>query len=126
MKRVLEIVALILLVAGVEFSTEAVSHALGRLALAYHGILAGGEPGVSLPRFFAGVGMVVTGAGLLTLDLWARAYARFVGRGKACPNCGGKTERVKRRVRHRVLAWVLGERVTRRKCKTCGWSGLAS
>ncbi len=126
MKRVLQILALSLLVVGVEVATGAISVALNRVTRVYLELTEGRDPGVSLGRFLTGVGMFVAGAGLLALDLWARAYGSFVVKGKTCPDCGAETERVKRRVRHRILGFVRGERVTRRKCKSCGWSGLAS
>lgn len=125
MKRVLEVLAVTLLVAGVELATGAISFGLNEVLKVFHHLMAGSEPDVSPTRFFVGLGMVVVGGGLVTLDLWARAYSGVVGRGKYCPHCGVKAERVRRRRRHRVLSWVLGERVTYRKCKTCGWHGLA-
>ena len=125
MKRVLEVLAVVLLVGGLELSVGAVSHTLEQLGRVYSELVAGAEPGVSPGRFFLGVGMVVVGVGLLTLDLWARSYGGAVGRGRICPECGARTERLKRRARHRLVAWVLGEKVTRRTCKECGWRGLA-
>ena len=124
MKRVLEVVAITLLVAGIELATGAVSYGLEQVVRVFQHLMAGSEPEISVPRFLGGVGMVVLGSGLVLLDLWARAYSGLVGRGKYCPHCGVKAERVKRRTRHKVLGWVLGERVTYRKCKTCGWHGL--
>jgi len=111
-KRVLEVVAITLLVAGIELATGAVSYGLDQIVRVFQHLMAGSEPEISVPRFLGGVGMVVLGSGLVLLDLWARAYSGFVGRGKYC------------RTRHKVLGWVLGERVTYRKCKTCGWHGL--
>lgn len=124
MKRVLEVLAITLLVVGIELATGAVSHGLNELAGVLKHLVAGGEAQVSLPRFFVGMGMVLLGGGLLVLDLWVRAYARFMGRGRDCPHCGTKTERVKRRWVHRMVGWILGEKVTYRKCRKCGWHGL--
>ena len=124
LKRVLEVVAITLLVAGIELATGAVSYGLNQILRVYFQLVAGTEPDVSLTRFFVGGGMVILGTGLVFLDLWARAYSGFVAPGNFCPHCGVKADRVKRRRRHRVLGWILGERFTYRKCKTCGWHGL--
>ena len=124
MKRVLEVVAIILLVAGVELATGAVSFGIVQVLRVYHQVVAGTEPDVSLTRFLVGATMVILGALLVALDLWARAYSGFVGRGKFCPHCNVKTERVKRRTRHKLLGLIVGEMVVHRKCRKCGWHGL--
>ena len=124
MKRALEVLAITLLVVGIELATGAVSYGLNQVLKVYFQLVAGTEPDVSLTRFFVGGGMVVLGSGFLLLDLWARAYSGFLGRGKECPHCGVRAERVKRRLRHKILGWVLSERFTHRKCKKCGWHGL--
>jgi hypothetical protein len=124
LKRVLEVIAILLLVVGIELATGAVSYGLNQVLKVYFQLVAGTEPDVSLTRFFVGGGMVILGSGFLVLDLWARAYSGFLGRGKECPHCGVNAERVKRRLRHKILGWVLNERFTHRKCKRCGWRGL--
>jgi len=45
--------------------------------------------------------------------------------GDGCPNCGNVTRRVKRREWQRLLSALLGERLMRRRCETCGWVGLS-
>jgi hypothetical protein len=124
MKRVLEVVAITLLVVGTELATGAVSFGIEQVLRVYHQVVSGTEPEVSLLRFFVGVGMVTFGAFLVAVDLWARAYSGYVGRGKFCPHCNLKTDRVKRRTRHKVLGLIVGEMVVHRKCKKCGWHGL--
>jgi hypothetical protein len=124
MKRVLEVVAITLLVAGIELATGAVSFGIEQVLRVYHQVVSGTEPEVSLLHFFVGVGMVTFGAFLVAVDLWARAYSGYVGRGKFCPHCNLKTDRVKRRTRHKVLGLIVGEMVVHRKCKKCGWHGL--
>ena len=126
MKRVLEVLALTFLIVGVELSTGACSYVLSQLGKVYAELVLDAEPSVSLRRFFLGIVSLLIGMLILLLDIWARAGWQRVGSGKVCPQCGGITERVKRRRRHRLLGWVLGERVTRRACKTCDWSGLVS
>lgn len=124
MKRVLEVIAITLLVVGTELATGAVSHGLDEVVRVYRHLGAGTESDVSLRRFFTGLALLGLGASLVTLDLWARAYSGFVTPGKECPHCGIKTERVKRRWGHRLLGLMLGQKVTYRKCRTCGWHGL--
>lgn len=77
-------------------------------------------------RFASGVGALTLGVTLWALVFWSGRVAREVGRvGAACPDCGSATERVKRKARHRWLAVLIGQRVTRRKCTACGWVGLS-
>ncbi len=124
MKRVLEVLAAACLVAGIELATGAVSYGADSVVRVVQHLAAGTEPGVSVPRFLVGAGLLVVGVLLVGLDLWARAYWSFLGVGKDCPHCGVRAERVKRRTRHKLLGWILGERLTHRRCKTCGWHGL--
>ena len=63
---------------------------------------------------------------IVTVLIWARFSARIVGRVSFCPQCGGKTTRIHRRKRHRLLGKILGMPVTRRKCSDCGWRGLTA
>jgi predicted RNA-binding Zn-ribbon protein involved in translation (DUF1610 family) len=123
-KRVLEVVAIALLVAGIEMATGAISYGLDRVAEVFRQLGRGGEPGVPAGRFLAGLGLVALGVGVVSVDVWARAHSGQVGRGRVCPQCGEKMDRVRRKRRHRLLGWILGERLTHRVCPRCGWSGL--
>ena len=124
MRRVLKVLALAVLIAGLELTTGAFSHAFNQLGKVYAELALDAEPSVSLDRFFLGVGALVGGLLLLLLDIWARAAWSGVNKGKVCPVCGGKVERVRRRYTHRIMGWILGRRVTRRKCQECEWAGL--
>ena len=124
MKRVLKVLSLTLILAGVELSTGALSHAVDQVLRVYFELVLDAEPSVSVRRFFWGVGLIILGLLFVLLELWARASLSGVPRGKHCPQCGGETERVRRRQRHRIMAWILGERLSRRKCKECEWAGL--
>ena len=124
MKRVLEVLAVTLLVAGIEMATGAISYGLDRIAEIYGHLVAGSEAGISGVRFFSGIGMIALGVALVFLDLWARAHAGFFGRGRACPHCGVKMQRVRRKRRQKLLGWILGERLIHRICPDCGWHGL--
>jgi hypothetical protein len=126
LKRVLEMLALVLVVAGIELATGALSHGLDRFTQVVLRFLAGEGTDVPLSRLWAGAGLTLMGASLLGIGSWARAQARSLVSGKLCPRCSGPTERVKRELRHRLLAWTLGGRITRRRCPTCGWIGLSS
>lgn len=125
MKRLVEVLGLALLIVGVEWATGAVSHGLQRVHSVYLQVRFGTHPEISVSRFAWGIALAAAGGGLLALDLWARAYSRLVSGSKLCPRCGAQTERVKRRLPHRLLAALAGRRITRRKCKSCGWTGLA-
>lgn len=126
MRSVLVFVSAGLMVLGLELSTEAVSLTMARLQAGFAALSAGVEFHVSAGRFGLGMSAMVIGAVLLTLLWWSarkRATVGFVG--PACPQCGGTTRRIKRHGLHRLLSLLLGERLTRRKCDTCGWMGLS-
>jgi hypothetical protein len=123
-KRVLEVVAIALLVVGIEMATGAISYGLDRVAEVFGQLVTGAEPGVPATRFFAGLGLVALGVGAVSVDVWARAHSGPLGRGRVCPHCGGKMDRVRRKRSHRLLGWILGETLTHRVCPRCGWHGL--
>ena len=126
MKRTLEVLSLILILVGIELATGSLTYALGRLERVYRALSAGNEPEVSLVRFAVGTLLVLLGAIILGVTIWARFSARIVSAGSSCPECGGKTTRIHRRKRHRLLGKILGMPVTRRKCSDCGWRGLTA
>jgi predicted RNA-binding Zn-ribbon protein involved in translation (DUF1610 family) len=126
LKRTLEVLSLVLILVGIELATGSLSYALGRLERVYRALSVGNEPEVSLVRFAVGTLMVLLGAIIVTVLFWARFSARFVGAVSFCPHCGGKTTRIHRRSRHRLLGMILGMPVTRRKCSDCGWRGLTA
>jgi len=125
-RRVFEVLAVILLVTGVELATGAVSFGLNQVFRVYFQLVAGTETDVSVTRFFVGGGMITLGVGYFALEVWARAYSGFVGLGQDCPHCGIHAKRVKRRTAHKVLGWVTGTSFTHRKCEKCGWHGLTA
>ena len=69
--------------------------------------------------------MIVMGIGGLGLMGWARYASGRISRGYVCSRCGGQTQRVTRRIHHRVLGSMLGLELARRRCVECGWKGLA-
>ncbi len=126
MRGVLAFISVGLLVLGLELSTEAVSLTLARLQAGFSAMGAGVEFHVSAGRF--GLGLMAMGIGgvLLFLLWWSARQRVAVGSvGHGCPTCGGATRRIKRRGLHKLLSLLLGERLTRRKCDTCGWVGLS-
>ena len=126
MKRTLEVLSLVLILVGIELATGSLTYALRQLERVYRALMVGNEPEVSLVRFAVGVLLVLVGAIIVTVLIWARFSARIVGRVSFCPQCGGKTTRIHRRKRHRLLGKILGMPVTRRKCSDCGWRGLTA
>lgn len=115
-----------LLLAGVELSTEGVSLVATRLGAGAGALLAGSEFHVSALRYGVGVGALTVGSGIALLLLWSARHRDDVATvGAACPQCGNHTRRVKRRGWQRLLSFVMGERLTRRHCEHCGWSGLS-
>lgn len=126
MRRGLVAASLGLTLAGLELSTEGVSLVLARLRTGASALVAGVGLPVGAPRFVLGVLALVAGVVLGGLTLWsARVWKRVAGVGGSCPRCGDRTRRVKRKLWHRLASSLVGERVTRRSCGECGWSGLS-
>lgn len=67
------------------------------------------------------IGVFAVGV-LLTLGM---ARARVHSGDRTCPECGARTKRVHRKWRHRALAAILREDLSRRRCEFCGWIGLS-
>ena len=126
MKRTLEVLSLILILVGIELATGSLTYALERLERVYRALSVGNEPEVSLIRFALGVLLVLLGAIILGVTLWVRFSARLIGAGSSCPQCGGKTTRIRRRWSQLLLGKILGMRTTRRMCRDCGWRGLTA
>lgn len=125
-RRALAFISVFLLVTGLEMSTEAISLVLARLRLGLTAILTGSEFHISAMRFSVGFASMLLGMVFLVLLLWSELRRQEVATvGSACPQCGNPTRRVKRREWQRLLSTLLGERLTRRHCETCGWSGLS-
>ncbi|MEQ8330351.1 MAG: hypothetical protein RH859_07830 [Longimicrobiales bacterium] len=126
MRRGMWILAVLLMVGGLELATEGVSLFLARIQAGFAALGAGVEFHATPGRFLSGVGFLVAGAGLAALLAWSdRAQARVSVVGSACPQCGAETRRVKRKEWQRLLSALLGERLTRRRCETCHWTGLS-
>lgn len=125
-RRALAFLSVFLLVTGLEMSTEGISLVLARLRLGLTALGTGSEFHISGARFSVGVASMFLGILLLVLLLWSGFRRQEVATvGSACPQCGNPTRRVKRKEWQRLLSALLGERLTRRRCETCGWSGLS-
>lgn len=126
MRRRLVLASLGLALAGLELSTRAVSLAVARLGAGAQAVLAGVPFQVGAGRFLLGVVLLLGGLVLGALTLWSSQVWRGVtGVGRRCPECGERTRRLRRRRLHRVVSALIGERLTRRSCERCGWSGLS-
>jgi hypothetical protein len=126
MRRGIAFVSLLLVLMGLELSTEAISLVVERIAGGLSALVGGTEPRLPGFRFVAGLGALVVGLGLWILLIWSGRKGHGVDTsGDACPQCGADTRRVRRRGWQRLLAVLVGERMTRRKCETCGWVGLS-
>lgn len=126
MRRGLVLVSLLLVLLGLELSTEAVTVVAERLVAGVSALLGRTESGLPGFRFVGGLVALASGMGLWILLGWSARRRGAVGaEGDACPQCGGETRRVRRRGWQRLLGTLLGERTTRRKCGTCGWVGLS-
>lgn len=127
MRRPLTLVALGLILLGIEIATGAVSVAAVRLWVGLTATIAGDEYVIPGPRYLVGVVILLAGTALGVALLWAEAERRrIITEGSGCPKCGTPTKRVKRRARHRFLSRIIEANVTRRHCERCGWNGLAT
>lgn len=50
----------------------------------------------------------------------------LVSRGKICPRCGSRAERVPTPLLLRPIRWMMPSSVRRRCIGSCGWRGFAS
>lgn len=126
MRRTTPFLAAGLVVLGLELSTKAASLTLVRLSSGARSIVDGFEYLVSPTRFVVGVSLLAIGllVGVAQVILES-AEGRVSAVGDTCPVCRGDTERLKRRVAHRILSTFMGRRLTRRRCKACKWTGLS-
>ena len=126
MRRGLSLLPVVLVVVGLELSTEAVSLALVRLRSGVMAVLTGVEFYLPKMRFGAGLLALALGMVLWGLLLWAAWQRRVLASmGRECPTCGGDTRRVSRTELQRWLGALMGEQVTRQTCANCGWTGLS-
>ncbi len=120
------VITFLLVVFGLELSTQGVSLVLARISAGVSAVFAGVEFHVGAARFLVGLTFLLLGLVLWALGIWsAHAQAKVAVVGAACPQCGNDTRRVKRRDWQRLLSFVWGERLTRRRCETCHWTGLS-
>lgn len=126
MRRGLAFTSLFLFLVGLELSTEGISLILTRLRTGVGALLAGAEFHVSGARFTVGLVSLSLAVVIWGLLAWSSSQLGGIATvGPICPQCGNRTRRVKRKEWQRLLALVLGERLTRRRCETCGWTGLS-
>lgn len=125
-RRGLGFFSLVLTILGLELSTEGLSLILARLRAGFTALFAGVEFHVAPARFLVGLLFLLVGLVLWGLLVWSgRAQTAVAAVGTTCPDCGGATQRVKRRGWQKLLSALLGERLTRRRCEICGWVGLS-
>src|SRR4051794_40809820 len=98
-RRPLGVLALGLMLLGVEVATGAVSLGAARLSSGLAAALSGDEFLIPRPRYLSGLAILCLGIGVLGAVLWAEGVRETVLRdGSACPRCGKHTKRVRRRV----------------------------
>ena len=127
MRRPLAVAAVGLILFGIEVATGAISVAAVRMWAGLVASLTGNEFVISRPRYVIGVLLTLVGGVIFGVMAWAeQAQGEIRIQGSACPNCGARTKRVRRRKRHRILSRILETGVTRRSCERCGWNGLSA
>ncbi len=125
MRRTIKLLSVILVLAGFELASGTLSTTLNRFTQILSSSVAADVPSLPPLRFAGGVGMIVMGIGGWGLTLWARYANTRLSRGRVCSRCGAQTQRVMRRIHHRLLGSMLGLELERRRCIECGHKGLA-
>ncbi|GMR12266.1 MAG: hypothetical protein BMS9Abin29_0455 [Gemmatimonadota bacterium] len=125
MRRTIKLLSVALLLFGFEFASGTLSTTLNRFTQTLSSTVADDVPSLPPLRFAWGVGMIVIGIAGMALVLWAKHASTSLSRGQMCSHCGGRTRRLRRRMHHRVLGWMSGLELARRRCVECGWKGLA-
>ena len=125
MRRTLELLSVSFVLAGLELATGTLSTTFDQFTQILSSTVAADVPSLPPIRFVGGVGMIVVGVVGLGIVLWVRYAGTRLSRGPVCSSCGGQTQRMKRRIQHRVLGSMLGMDLVRRRCIECGWRGLA-
>ena len=105
-------------------TTGAVAHAFRAYIEGWDAFL---NPNVQEDRIgmIGGTSLLVLGVIGLGFSAWSLTVLRGVSNTGRCPLCGGETKRIRRHPQHRVFSWFAGQRITRRKCKSCSWKGLS-
>jgi len=126
MRRGLAFTSVFLFLAGLELSTEGISLILARMRTGAGALVAGTQFHVSGARYIVGLLAVLVAVAVWGLLVWSASQIRRITTvGAICPQCGNRTRRVRRKGWQRLLSFLLGERITRRRCETCGWTGLS-
>jgi len=125
LRRTLEVISLGLFLVGLELATGTPSLTITRLqeTLAYPLGSDGGE-GVEWGAL-AGIGLILMAVVLAGMTVLVRYREEEIQDHLWCPKCGGRTKRVRRRTRHRVLGRIVGKAISARHCPDCGWRGLS-
>jgi hypothetical protein len=126
MRRGLAFASVLLFLAGLELSAEGISLILARLRTGAGALFAGTQFHVSAPRYVVGLLALLAAIVMWGLLVWSSSKVGGISTvGAICPQCGNRTRRVRRKEWQRLLSFVLGEHITRRRCETCGWTGLS-
>ncbi len=124
-RRGLPVLSLALIALGLELAVGTFSRALDTIRRVTGALVSGDPTGVYVPAFLAGLVLVGAGGAGLGASLWSRLRRGRLVTGKACPECGTRTDRIPRKRRHKLLASLNGEEIQRRLCRECGWKGLS-
>ena len=124
MRRILEVLSISLLLAGLELSVGTLSITSSRIRESFSSAFAQTEA-VPVPwSFWVGMVMVVAAISMGATTLWVGIGEKRIQTDEACAKCGADTARVRRGTRHRILGRLRGRTLTARRCSECGWSGL--
>ncbi len=126
MKRFVPLMAVAAVLLGVEVAVRTVSLSWLRLQAGFGSLFSEAPLPVSTTRFVVGVALIAVGGFTGAAWGWLRRMERRAAvAGGRCPECGGRTERVRRKKIHKLLSTLVGEELVRRRCQECRWSGLS-
>jgi hypothetical protein len=125
LRRTLEVISLGLFLLGLELTTGTPSLTVIRLreTLAHP---FGSDSTDGVPWWpLVGIGLLVCAVALAGLTIVVRFGQEGVQDHVGCPECGARTKRVRRNVRHKILGRLLGKTLSARHCGDCGWRGVS-
>ena len=125
MRRVLEVVSALLFLAGLELAAGTLSGTVSRIEQTLRITFGGTSFVAPAPEFGVGLVLIVFGGFVWILAIWANRQSKTIQAGPNCPRCSSETSRLKRTALDKLLAALLGFRVTRRRCEQCSWGGLS-
>ena len=125
MRRILEVISLVLFLAGLELAAGTLSVTTTLLRETFTTTFGPDGPDEIPWRFLAGIALMVLAVVSAGTTVAVRFRQARIQDHVGCPKCGARTRRVQRKARHRMLGRLVGKALSARHCGDCGWRGLS-